>query len=209
MTKMGWEAYLPLPANKLKDAKPQRVGYHVLMTHEEWASYTDAATMFAKLHTEQPRFLRTQVREIHGFLVACSWKHQHLIPQEGLRNGLRGAEDWIAGRIDDAELNRLNYYAEADAFRIDYAKSPEEISSIKSIIDEISELREIPFEMARKQLLDAAYFAERSMIYPLFDSLPWVDHLLTSPFLCADLLRAFVIPTLDGSRSAASRLRTS
>lgn len=155
--------------------------------------------MLSKLHTEQPRFLRTQVRRVHGFLVACCWKHQHLIPQEGLRNGLRGAEGWLASKISDAELNRLNYYAEADAFNIDYAESPEEISALKSLIEGISELRELPFETARKKLLDAAYFAEGSMIYPLFESLPWVDPLLTSQFLCADLLRAFVTPTLDGS----------
>lgn len=164
------------------------------MTKEEWCSSDCARDMLARLHKEQPRFLRSQIRQLHEFLIACCWKHQNLIPQEGLRNGLRGAERWIAGEIDDDELNRLNYYAEADAFMIDYAKSAEEISVVKSLVDDIEELRELPFEKARKKVLEAAYFAEGSMIYPMFSSLPWVDSLFNSQFLCPDLLREYVKP---------------
>lgn len=170
------------------------------MTYEEWTSSSDAPTMLATLHKMQPHFLRTQVRQIHRFLIACCWKHEHLIPQDGLREGLRGAENWLAGNISDAELNRLNYHAEADAFRIDYAESPEDIAALQSLIEEIEGLRDLPFETARKTLLDAAYFAEGAMIYPLFESLPWVSRLFTSQFLCADLLRTFVNPTVDGPR---------
>lgn len=167
------------------------------MTFEEWESSSNAPEMLAALYAEQPRFLRKQVPQIHRFLIACCWKHQNLIPQDGLRDGLRGAESWIAGNISKAELNRLNWHAEADAFGIDYAKSPEEISEIKSMIEGIDELRQLPFETARQILLDAAYFAEGAMIYPLFDRLPWVDRLLTSQFLCADLLRTHIAPSFD------------
>lgn len=169
------------------------------MTHEEWMSSDDAPKMLATLHATQPRFLRRQVRQIHAFLIACCWKHENLIPQNDLREGLRGAERWIAGEIDDAELNRLNWHAEAEAFAIDYAKSREEISAVKALIAQIEELRELPFKEARKTLLDAAYFAEAAMIYPLFESLPWVGSLFTSRFLCADLLRTHLFPNLDGS----------
>jgi len=165
------------------------------MTSEEWSSSDDAREMLATLHHEQPAFFLSQLHQIHQFLIACCWKHQHLIPQEGLRNGLRGAEDWLAGKIDDDELNRLNWYAEAEAFSIDYAKSPDEISEIKSLVNGIDALSALSFEDARKQILDAAYFAEGAMAYPLMSKAPWVDRLLTSEFLCPDLLRQFIKPS--------------
>jgi len=175
----------------------QSASYCVPMTSEEWESSSDAPQMLATLHAEQPLFLRTQVPQIHRFLIACCWKHQNLIPQDGLRQGLRGAESWLAGKISDTELNRLDWYAEADAFGIEYAKSPEEIVELKSLIEGIDELRQLPFKVARQKLLDAAYFAEGSMIYPLIDRLPWVESLLTSQFLCADLLRKHITPNFD------------
>ncbi len=111
-----------------------------------------------------------------------------------MRNGLRGAEKYIAGEIGNAELDRLNYHAEADAFAIDYAKSPEEISELQSLIDGIEEIRKLPFNQARALLLRAAYFAEGSMIYPRFNSLPWVNSLFESEFLCPNLLRENLSP---------------
>jgi hypothetical protein len=164
------------------------------MTAEEWASSNCAQRMLSGLHQSQPGFLRTQQHPIYRFLIACCWKHKHLIPQDGLRNGLVGAEKWIAGEIDDTELDRLNYYAEADAFSIDYAKSPDEISELKSLISSIEEVRRMPFAQARDLLKRAAYFAEGSMIYPRFDSQPWVRSLFTSDFLCPDLLREHLHP---------------
>lgn len=164
------------------------------MTEEEWNSSGCAREMLAGLNDEQPHFLVSQLRPLHKFLMACCWKHKNLIPQEGLRNGLKGAERWIAGEIDDDELNRLNYYAEADAFMIDYAESADDVSLIKSLVEGIEELRELPFERARKQLLEAAYFAEGSMIYPMISSVPWVDRLFNSQFLCANLLRENIKP---------------
>ena len=167
------------------------------MTEEEWVTSTCASNMLARLHKERPRFLRTQIRELHRFLLACCWKHEHLIPQKGLRDGLSGAEKWLAGEISSAKLEELNYWAEAEAFRLDYAKSAEEIAVIKSLIDEIEELRALPFSKARETLLSAAYFAEGAMIYPKFRSLPWIDSLFESEFLCPDLLREFVKPRFN------------
>jgi hypothetical protein len=164
------------------------------MTDKEWASSRDATNMLAMLHQEPPHYLATQVRQLHRFLIACCWKHQHRIPQAGLRNGLKGAEKWIRGEIDDAELNRLDYYAEADAFFVDYATTPEQITALKALVDSIEEVREMPFDQARARLRDAAYFADGSMMYPLIDRLPWVESLFSSEFLCADLLRKFLEP---------------
>ncbi len=164
------------------------------MTAEEWDTSNCAPSMLSGLHQLQPRFLRTQLRPLYKFLIACCWKHQHLIPQDGLRNGLIGAEKWLAGEIDNAKLDRLNYYAEAAAFSIDYAKTPAEISELETLINGITELRGMSFNEARSVLKKAAYFAEGSMMYPRFDSLPWVDSLFKSEFLCPDLLREFLKP---------------
>lgn len=163
------------------------------MTQEEWATSNNARKMLGVLHKEQPLYLRTQTRQLHRFLIACCWRHQHLIPQEGLRNGLKGAEKWLAGEIGYRELNELNYFAEAEAFKIDYARSPEELDGIKILIESIAELRDLPFKLARKRLLKAAYFAEGSMIYPMLRPRPW-NSLLESEFLCADLLRDHIEP---------------
>jgi hypothetical protein len=166
------------------------------MTNEEWLNSQSASDMLAKLHAEQPRFLKSQIRNVHRFLIACCWKHGNLIPQEGLRNGLRGAEQWLAGEIGDDELNRLNWHAEADAFLLDYGKEPEDIVQIKALIDSIDEVRDLPFKQARKRLLDGAYFAEGAMIYPLVTPLPWWDRMFTSEFLCPHLLREHIKPDL-------------
>lgn len=164
------------------------------MMSEEWGSSDDASAMLKLLCDEQPEFFRTQIGQLHKYLIACCWKHQNLIPQEGLRDGLRGAGNWIAGKITDEELDRLNWYAEAEAFFLDYAETPEDLSAIKSLIASIDEVRELPFEQARTILLRAAYFAESVMIYPKIRPTPWNDTLFSSDLLCPDLLREFVTP---------------
>lgn len=166
------------------------------MTEDAWLNSHSASDMLARLHAAQPRFLKSQVREIHRFLIACCWKHQNLIPQDGLRNGLKGAERWLAGEIGDDELHRLNWHAEAEAFLLDYGKGPEDSDRIKALIEGIDEVREMPFEQARSRLLSAAYFAEGAMIYPLVIPLPWWDRMLTSEFLCPQLLREHIKPDL-------------
>ncbi len=166
------------------------------MTNEEWLNSQSASDMLVKLHAAQPRFLKSQIRNLHRFLIACCWKHGNLIPQEGLQNGLRGAERWLAGEIGDDELNRLNWYAEADAFILDYGTQPNDIVHIQALIDSIDEVRDMPFEQARTRLLDAAYFAEGAMIYPLIKPSPWWDRMFSSEFLCAQLLREHIKPEL-------------
>ncbi|WP_298471092.1 hypothetical protein [uncultured Erythrobacter sp.] len=166
------------------------------MTQEEWANSNDAEAMLEALYSEEPKFFEQQVSQLHRFLIACCWKHAHLIPQQGLRDGLRGAERWIVGEIDDEELNRLNWYAEADAFFLDYAKAPAELDQIRKMITAIGELDDLSFDDARALLLEAAYFAEGSMIYPQIRPAPWFERVFTSKFLCAKLLREHVKPPL-------------
>ncbi|MGB3471287.1 MAG: hypothetical protein WBA51_10740 [Erythrobacter sp.] len=167
------------------------------MDHDEWEASDNAPSMLMQVWQKQPDYLSTQVRSLHRFLIDCCWKHQNLIPQSGLRDGLRGAEKWLAGEIGYEALNRLNYYAEADAFMIDYAKSSEDLDELKALIDSVSEVRSLPFKDARALLLKAAYFAEGSMIYPMFNKLPYVDSLFTSEFLCPNLLRHHLKPSFD------------
>ena len=167
------------------------------MNKEEWATSKSAQYMLAEIHREHPTFLATQIPQLHKFFIACSWKHKHLIPQNHLRNGLRGAEDWIDGKIDDDELYRLNWYAEAECFIIDYAKTSQELDELRIFIQEIDELALLPFEEARNLLRKAAYFAEGAMIYSKMRRLPWWDRLFTSQFLCPKLLRKHIIPNFD------------
>ena len=94
-------------------------------------------------------------------------------------------------------VDHLNYYAEAEAFKIDYARTNDQINELKKLIDGIEPVRNLPFEEARALLLRAAYFAEGVMIYPRFDDLPWVDSLFTSEFLCPNLLREHLKPNFD------------
>jgi len=164
------------------------------MTEIEWTCSTSAPDMLARLHQTQPEFFASQVRNLHRFLIACCWKHQDLIPQEGLRNGLAGAEKWLDGTIGNQELDRLDWQAEAVAFGLDYAETPDELSEIKVLVDSIEQLRGLSFDEARSLLLDAAYFAQGSIIYPRVRPLPWHEALFTSRFLCPDLLRRHVRP---------------
>ena len=164
------------------------------MTKDEWVNSHSAQRMLEALHHEQPEFLTTHITQLHRFFIACCWKHKHLIPQKRLRNGLRGAERWLAGEISDDELDDLNWYAEAEAFMIDYAETPEEIKALKELFEEVEELNSMPFSDARRRMRDAAYFAECSMIYSSLRKLPWIDRLFTSQFLCPDLLRKHIEP---------------
>lgn len=167
------------------------------MEQKEWEESEDAQSMLLHIWREHPFYLRTQVRPLHHFLIDCCWKYQHLIPQSGLRNGLRGAEKWLAGEIGDEALNRLNYYAEADAFAIDYARSPEQIQKLRNLVASIPEIQDLPFEEARALLLKAAYFAEGSMFPPRLDQLAYRERLFTSEFLCPHLLRKHLKPPFD------------
>lgn len=80
---------------------------------------------------------------------------------------------------------------------IDYAETSEELVELKALINSVPEVRNLPFDEARAILLKAAYFAEGSMIYPMFSKLPYVDILFTSEFLCPDLLRQHLKPSFN------------
>lgn len=163
------------------------------MTNEEWLNSGSAPDMLKTLYAEQPQYFRMSALQLHRFLIACCWKHSHLIPQEGIRDGLRGAERWIAGEISDDELNRLNWDAEGDAFHLDYAKDPDDLAGIEAMVADIPQLDGMPFAEAHALLTRAAYFAELSMIYSTM-SRPWIESLFASEFVCPDLLREHLAP---------------
>ncbi|NQX94275.1 MAG: hypothetical protein HRT64_05050 [Erythrobacter sp.] len=124
---------------------------------------------------------------------------------------MKGAERWIAGEITTEELYHLDWYAEAEAFLLDYAKDPDELLEIETMIAGVEELQDLPFEEARRLLTKAAYFAEGSMIYPTLrmgtaQKRPeraklkperWSDRLFRSEFLCPDLLRSHIWPDFE------------
>ncbi len=166
------------------------------MTREEWDQSSDATAMLRALYVEKPKRFRKQLKQVHRFLIACSWKQVHLIPQESIREGLKGGEKWIAGEIDNEELNRLNYHAEGAAFFLDYCKKPEDIRRIEAWIAGIKQLNGTSFEAARDVLKRAAYFGQGSMIYPTLRPGPWIGRLFDSEFVCADLLREHLAPIL-------------
>ncbi|MBX7527927.1 hypothetical protein [Qipengyuania vesicularis] len=166
----------------------------VFLSRRDWETSNDPRKLVALLHAEQPKFFRKQIKELHRFLIACCWQNEHLIPQAALREGLKGAERYINGEISTRELNDLDWYAEAAVFAIEYARTDEQIVQLKSLISGVDAVRELPFEEAKAVMLDAAYFAEGSIIFPRISGAPWVERLFTSQFLSADLLREFVHP---------------
>ncbi len=164
------------------------------MTREEWETSRSAPEMLLALHTKNPENFKSLILILHRYFLACCWKIQHLIPQAHLQNGILGVEKWIDGKIDDEELNRLNWHAESACFALDYAETPEDFEEIQKLINGIEELQGMKFEEAKKLLKKAAYFAEMTMVYPQINHAPFVKSLCTSQFLCPDLLREHVKP---------------
>lgn len=165
------------------------------MTFEEWQSSDDAPHMLKTLYQEQTDFFHTQVPQLHRYVLACCWKHQYLIPQPAIREGLEAAESWIRGEVTDDELDSLNWNVEAQAFHLDYAKDQDELDDIRGLVASIDELAELKFEEARILLRDAAYFADGAMVYPICRPLPWRKGLFKSSLLCPELLREHLKPT--------------
>lgn len=108
-----------------------------------------------------------------------------------------GAEKWLAGDLPKDELLRLERYAEGEAFMLDYAKTDEELAELAEMVRGIPQLDGMEFEEARELMKDAAYFTDGAIIYSMFRRLPWVRYLLTSSFLCPDLLREYIEPVFD------------
>lgn len=156
--------------------------------------------MLHSLHEQHSEFFSQHIRDIQHFLIACCWKHKHLIPRSGLVDGFRGAEQWLDGEIDYEELNRLNWHAEAEAFDLDYSKAPEDLDRISDMIAGISELDGVPFDEARELLTRMAYFAEVTIVFEGMRPKPraWLSIISkNAQFLCADLLRSYLEPPFD------------
>jgi len=166
------------------------------MTKEEWEVSKSAPDMLSALNIHNPTYFRTLIPNLHRYFLACCWKIQHLVPQKHLRNGIIGAEKWIEGKIDDEELYRLDWHAEAACFAFEYPQSPEDIEEIQVLINGIKELDGMKFAVSKELLKKAAYFVDSSMMYPKINHAPFVKSLCTSQFLCADLLREHIKPKL-------------
>lgn len=167
------------------------------MTNEEWAISNDAFEMLKALYDLDPSLFNKTGNALHRYLIACCRKMNHIIPQEGLQEGLTGTIDWIEGRITDKEFWDLEWHAEAEAFRLDYAKTPDQFDEIREMIAGIEELQSMPFEAARKKLMDAAYFTDRVMVHPTTKSSPYISRFFASEFQCPDLLREYIKPDFE------------
>lgn len=168
------------------------------MTNEDWAISTSAPIMLAGLYLQDPVHFKTLAPKLHRYFLSCCWKIKHLIPQKGLREGLRGAEKWIDGEITDTEFWRLEYIAEADAFAFENVESPEEIEELKSLIASVDMLKDVSYDIAHQILMEAAYFTNSAMVYPALNTVPYDERLCTSIFLCPELLRKHIQPNLHG-----------
>ena len=164
------------------------------MKEEEWKKSTSAKEMLSFLREERPRFFKSQVRELQQFLVACCWKNEDLLVDKNSRDAVRNAERYLDGEIDEKELYRLDWYAEAAVFGILYAESLERIDELKSLIEGVERVRGLPFETARETLLEAAYLADYTLIYPGIHNQHWVMKVFNEKFTSADLLREHVRP---------------
>ncbi|MEM1088704.1 MAG: hypothetical protein AAGH90_13345 [Pseudomonadota bacterium] len=164
------------------------------MTNEEWAASDDALKMLKALYDLDPTLFKKTGNALHRYLIACCWKIEDLIPQQVLQDGLKGTVNWIEGRITDEEFRHLEWCAEAEAFMLDYAKTPEDFDEIRKMIAGTEQLQSMPLDAARKKLMDAAYFTDRTMVHPTTKSSPYNNRFFASEFQCPDLLREYIKP---------------
>ena len=116
----------------MKSLNIKEIFIAVNMTNEDWATSTSAPIMLAGLYLQDPKQFESFVPILHRYFLACCWKIKHLIPQQGLRDGLRGAEQWIENEITDEEFWRLEWVAEAEAFAFENVDSPKEIKELRN-----------------------------------------------------------------------------
>ena len=164
------------------------------MTEEEWNRSTNAKEMLTHLREERPRFFNSQQRQLQRFLIGCCWKNEDLLATNGLKEAVRNAERYLDGAVKRQDLDRLDYDAEAEVFGIQYAESLDRIAEVQALIDGIDRLKGVPFEAARELLVEAAYFAERTLIYPDIHRQRWVMKVFNEKFISADILREHVCP---------------
>jgi hypothetical protein len=164
------------------------------MNEEEWSRSQSAPDMLRRLKDQYPDYFARLTPQLHRFFLASAWNIKHLIPQEHLQNGLRGAEQWLDGEISAGELSKLDWYSEAEAFAFSFVKTKEDLLYIWNVKEGIRELDGMYFDKAWKVLKNAAYFANSAMNYSHISTAPWVESLCTSEFLSADLLRRYIQP---------------
>jgi len=164
------------------------------MTNEEWAKSKNALEMLQALYLLHPTLFNEFGNNLHRYLIACCWKIGHLIPQKALQDGLKGTLDWIEGRITDQKFRYLEWCAEAEAFKLEYTRTSEEVDDIFITISSIDELKYITLEDARDKLIKAAYFANRVMVHPTTKLSPFNNGFFASEFQCPDLLREYIKP---------------
>jgi len=163
------------------------------MTNEDWDTATSAPIMLTGLYLQDPDKFKSYIPILHRYFLACCWKIKHLIPQQGLRDGLRGAEQWIEGKITDEEFWRLERSAEAEAFAFENPDIAEE-EELQTLINSVEFPKGTSYKTAYYIMKKAAYFVDSAMVYPKINHAPYVESICTSHFLCADLLREYLQP---------------
>lgn len=97
------------------------------MTEAEWLNSNDAYCMLKALWQIPQHDLSKLQRQLHRYYLACGRAIWRLLPQEDSRLGIEVGEQYLAGKVNDKELNRVNWYVEGAAFTIDYNTEPEAI----------------------------------------------------------------------------------
>ncbi len=153
--------------------------------------------MLTALHFQYPKQMELLIPELHKYFLATCKAIEHLTPQKNLRQAVIGAEEHLLGKITDEKLHRLQWRAEADAFRMSDAKEPEDFEWLQNMASGINELENLPIEVAHRKLENAAYFVDNAICYPTLSSAPFSRRLCLSEFLSADLLREHVDPLME------------
>ena len=161
------------------------------MTNDEWDECGDALHMLVCLQDQISReALKSLYPTLHSYMLECTSKIRHLLPQPVFAMGLDAARRCIDGELDRKTLEWLDWYLEAECFAFDYSADSQEVLNT---ISQVKEVRDLPHEEAVTVLRDAAYFAEGA-IYGL---LPGKNSTNRAKFLCPDLLRKFLHAPFD------------
>lgn len=163
------------------------------MTNDEWNESFDALDMLRSLHRSLPKDRRIELAPVlHRYYLACCQRIRYLLPQPSIKEGLKGAEDFLDGKIDWDKLNELNRHAEAECFNFETDEWEEDI---RLMIAAVPELEYLPYPEARQLMKRAAYFADRAIIFShLKDTLRPPKR---EDFLCPKLLREFLQTPFD------------
>jgi len=168
-----------------------------MMNYQDWSASKNAPAMLTSLHLNYPDQMQSLIPQLHRYFIATCQRIEHLTPQDNLRKAVQGAEQWLAGEISDEALHRLEWNAEASAFRMERAKHPEDFEWLKAMVGKIEALKGLPIKEAHRILTNAAYFVDEAVCYPTISSAPFVQSLCLSEFLSADLLRKYLDPLLE------------